>query len=369
MEESGRLLRYEFFRTICRSLGCRKIVLGHTADDQVETMLLFLIRGAGKKGMAAMSEIAPLSQDPSISIVRPFIQIWKKEILRYLRANRYKFRTDRTNLSNLFLRNRVRNQLLPFLSKFNPKVKERLLSLSGIFESDEKLLRELALQFLKREAAFSPKGFIMPARAYRALPLALQARVFQQMVLLLKGDLKKIGYNHFKNILKIVGVEGSDAAVALPDELVLKKSGGQYYLSKTASKARQDFHCSLKVPGTTIWEPTGQRIQATFRGQKGNGNKKKFYLERFDTKEIKMPLELRSWKQGDKIRPFGLEGHQKIQDLLMDHKIGREQRRVWPILVDANGEILWVVGLRRSEAGRVTQKTMKILSLSVQGKQ
>jgi len=209
-ENHLRDVRYEFMEKIRKENAFDSIAVAHTQDDQVETFLMRVIRGAGMKGLTGM-------QFKNNFIIRPLLEISKKEILEYLKENKIKFRTDKTNLESKFLRNKIRNKLIPFLEKdFNPNIKKTIL------ESTNSLIQDYA--FISKLATEKSKGEIS-VKKLTSLHPALQKRIILEKIKEKKSDLKNIESSHINEIIKALKSTKGKNQVVLFKGLKVRKIG------------------------------------------------------------------------------------------------------------------------------------------------
>jgi len=217
-ENELRDVRYAFFEKVRQENNFDLIAVAHNQDDQAETVLMRLIRGAGLKGLSGMNSKNNL-------VIRPLLKTSRKEILNYLHANNLKFRTDKTNKTNLFLRNKIRNKLLPILEKeFNPNIKKTLAESAVAIGSDDVFLNKLAEKYYRKDYAASVEKLLSldPALQRRVLLLAIQAK---------KGDLENIGLAHIREVFKALKSAKSKNQVVKFQGLKLTRKGDKVILS------------------------------------------------------------------------------------------------------------------------------------------
>jgi tRNA(Ile)-lysidine synthase len=302
IEEAARQARHEFFHRVARQTGVKIVALAHTADDQAETFLLRLLRGAGLRGLSAMDWKKKFG---AVTIVRPMLGVWRGEVERYIRERGLEFRIDRSNLSKQFARNRVRHELLPLLeSKFNPRIREVLWRTAEIVREDDKCLTEIARGHIARK---------MPMRRFLKLPKALQRRVLREW----------LGTAEFRGV----------------EEL----------LRKMRAPRPKRVRALQKMP---------TRFEMELVAHRGRSTK---FCEFFDADALGAQISVRFWRAGDRFAPLGMrDGTKKLQDFFTDLKIPREVRAKIPLVCAENGEIAWVVGYRIGEKFKITPQTKRI---------
>lgn len=218
-ENELREIRYAFFEKIRKENNFDLIAVAHNADDQVETFLMRIIRGAGLQGLSAMKY-------KSGNIVRPLLNVSRQEILEYLKKNKLNYRTDRTNQENLFLRNKIRNKLIPYLEKnFNPKIRQTISDATASIAQDADFLQSYAENLADSKKELSAKTLL-------ELHPALQRRMLLQYIQAAKADLKDIGASHIEEILKALRSTKSKSQVVTFKGLKLTRRGDRVTISR-----------------------------------------------------------------------------------------------------------------------------------------
>lgn len=220
LEEAGRLARYSFFEKLAkRWKGC-KIVTAHTLDDQAETVLMRLFRGAGIRGLAG---VLPKRLEGQIEVIRPLILLEKKELLLFLKANKIDFCEDPTNSNHEFMRNRVRHDFLPRLKTYNPQIKFALANLAGVCaDAQEFLMREAASAFKKLNTQKAGKSQIVSLSKLEKLHPYVLKEVFLKCISQVQSDTKRITNEHLEAIAKIQRSNENSLEVHLPSMQVKK---------------------------------------------------------------------------------------------------------------------------------------------------
>lgn len=365
LEDAARLARYRFLEQAARDLAADRIAVGHTRDDQAETLLLRLVRGAGPRGLAGIFPRAG-------RVVRPLIETRHDEILEYLKAARIDFRHDTSNDDLRFARNRIRHELLPILKqKYSGRIVEHLAQAAEILRTDAELLDALAAGAYERVVRTSGATLEIEVDDLASEPSALQRR------LILMG-LKAIAPNRFsgfdqvRRILSLAG-RGEPGPVDLPG-VCAQRHGRTIRLRPAAAGTRVrhaeevGFRYQLAVPGEVavpeagcaITAEAGAAIALTSMTLRREGD-----IAVVAADDLDRSLVVRSRRPGDRFRPLGLAGHKKLQDLFVDHKIARTHRDRVPIVVDKKDRIVWVAGVAVSEDFRVTSRTRDVVILKL----
>jgi tRNA(Ile)-lysidine synthase len=229
-EEGARILRYDFFCRQAKKIGAKKVALAHTKDDQAETVLMRLIKGAGPLGLCGMPA---LRNEKESIIIRPLFEIWREEILAYLKENNIAYRIDASNFSSAYLRNRIRNELLPYLSgEFNPNIKEVLTNTAeSLAVAFEYLHKQGKRKFKSVTHKFNGR-IILDGKKIKGFPEAIQREVFRQALRELKGDLRRIRYQHWKEFASLLYERPAGSVVDLPGEISIEKEKDKLIFSR-----------------------------------------------------------------------------------------------------------------------------------------
>ncbi len=362
MQEAARYARYEFLLRTAIEFRATTIATAHTADDQAETVLMALLRGAGPGGLAG---IPPLSErrvgDTIVKIVRPFLEVWRSEVLDYCRANGLSFREDSSNRQTLYLRNRVRHHLIPLLSaEYNSKIKRALCRLGDILREEDRYLKTQAISFLTTLLEPGDASSFRLKREGLPKDLALLRRVLYETLRSLEVEPTWDSVQRLVEALQ----SSSSPSFTLPGALRVSVRPEALYLRKTGKETPPSFEVPLEVPGVTDLPELRLQIEAILLS-KEEGSTYPLLEEgsaRLDYSRVKGQLWVRSWRPGDRLRPLGLSGTKKLQDLFVDCKVPRPERHKIPIFVDEE-KILWVPGLALSEEVKVQDATQQILLL------
>ncbi|MFB3896452.1 MAG: tRNA lysidine(34) synthetase TilS [bacterium] len=386
-EEMAREIRYAFLQDIAQKEQANKIALGHNADDQTETILMWLLRGAGIEGLAGM-EIARKSEVPNIKyqvpnklrcscqnqiyIIRPLLETSRKEILEYLKEKKQKYRVDKTNLKPIYLRNRIRNNLIPQLEKeYNPNLKETLLRTATILRDELTYFESAAEMILacirNRERT---DCFAINLSEFRHLDRAIHRHLIRQSILQVCGTLTGIGFDHIEAILELAKSGGDGLMLHLPGQVTVRIEQDElcFYLGRP-KKDRMLVREPIAVPGTTTNQSFEITITTELKKITAIDKNRLLRLDRFtavlDADKLQFPLTLRNWQMGDTFIPLGMTGKKKLHDFYIDEKIPRTQRDKVPLLIAGNGNIVWVVGQRIDERYKITQTTKRVLRIRV----
>jgi tRNA(Ile)-lysidine synthase len=348
IEAAARAERYAWFESAARVLGATRVATGHTQDDQAETVLLRLLRGAGSRGLSAIR--------PRRGIyVRPLIDIRRAELRDELRRRGEPFRDDSSNLDLQIPRNRLRHEILPLIALHWPGAVVALARFAELAADDDRFLAETARQVSSAVTLPSAGGVQqVDVRGLSKLPAALARRIVRQAVETVGGA---PSFREIEAVRVLAGADKREGHLDLAG-LAVERKGPLLRFGVQPSGSAQDgaFEYCLAVPGLVAVPETGTTIRASLkRGgaiRHGRGEPVSLAVLREDA--VAAPLVVRNRRPGDRLRPFGAPGSRKLQDVFVDHKVPREARDRVPIVVDRMGRILWVVGLTIAEECRVT---------------
>jgi len=350
-QAAAREVRHAFLRRVATEVGARWIALGHNRDDRVETVLLNILRGSGLDGIAGLAAVdAPL--------FRPLLEVSRAEIEAYCASHSLHPRHDSSNDKTDYRRNRLRAELLPHLaSYYNHCVGDSLLRLSDIAAADTELLNELALDSLQSVTrSESDTERVLDAVAMARLPLALRRRVLRAAIETVRGDLRDVSMEATERILNALATERSEV-VSLPFREI---SHVDVALEMPTIRIRRLTAAAQALPWRYLLDVPGElalpHAALVLESRRGNSPSAATAMSAsgqnlliFNLREICLPLTVRSWQPGDRMRPQGLGGTKKLQDLFTDRKIRGEERLRFPVVVDAAGRVLAVIGLQADE--------------------
>jgi tRNA(Ile)-lysidine synthase len=348
IEDAARRLRYEFLLRSAKTMGANKVAVGHNADDQAETILMRLIRGSGPHGLAGIPPVRRLGDATGPQIIRPLLDVWRSDIMCYVRAHKLRYREDETNKSPEYLRNRIRLQLLPRLEKeYNPQIKQRLAGAASALaiENDfmESEARLLAAEIVIEK---NPGRVVFDAALLDDLHSALRRRVFLALVQLARPDAPMLEALHYENADACV--QADRGRLDLPGGLRLDVSEGAGLIFDTSRRhaiPRRAFDVS--IVGATVIHDLGLTIRTKVMGKiKSPARLIRMCTpnrQYFDLDTVRPPIEVRLRRPGDSLRPLGSGGNKKLKDFFIDKKIPRFLRDRIPLLI-SNGRIMWVMG-------------------------
>ncbi len=367
LEEAAREVRYHFLAEVARSTGAERVAVGHTLDDHIETILMHLIRGSGIRGLRGL---LPINQYPtpanSITVIRPLLSVSREETADYCRRHRLNPRLDVTNLSLSPLRNRIRQQLLPLLRRYNPGVAEALLRTARIATDDLAFLEEKAGEWWDRVARVEGKTIILDKAKLLSLQPALKRLLLIKTMEALLGTLKDVEARHIEELMEALD-KPAGKVITLPEGLIFSIEYDRFLVGADpaalcpfppiAGEYRLEIPGETRLPGWLIEATVLTPPPAEIRPEDD-------FSACFDFDKTGARVVLRSRRPGDRFQPLGMSQPKKLNEFMIDAKIPQTWRQRVPI-VSSDEQILWVVGWRINERARVTEATRRVLCLKM----
>ena len=360
-EAGARAVRYRVLRDAAHDFDASAVALGHTLDDRVETFFLNLLRGAGLDGLAGMPATR---HECDLRYVRPLVDVARSEVDAYAKTQGVPYREDPSNRDPRYERNRVRHELMPLLETFNPSVREAVGRATDALDDLASHLNNEADDLLARARLESDEtGAAWDAAVLRTAHRALQRQALRRAIARVHGDLDGITAEHLEAMSDLVHEGRSGRCVALPRSLIARFQADRLIVERPSrsASAMEPIAVPLKRDGSTEVEQLGWRfVVDEMRGSHPHPSGR---LEaRLDAGTMVGPLSVRNRRPGDRIRPLGLGGTKKLQDIFVDAKTPRHHRDAVPLVCDDQG-ILWVTGLCLDERAEVTPETQRTLRL------
>jgi tRNA(Ile)-lysidine synthase len=368
-EARARVLRIRFLTEIAHQIGAQRIALGHTRDDQAESLLLRLIRGSGARGLAGIYPVV------DGLLIRPLIEVRHRDILVYLKAKRLRYHIDATNRDIALTRNRVRRQLLPLLERqFNPAIVDVLAQTADLLRDEDGHLDGVAREEYGRIELERGTAVALDVDALKALPPAIRRRVLRLALTSARGDLRRITLRHVERSLELLDTRDGRGAVSLPDGCLIRREGPVLRVFRRAPGERTADGrfpgaaigpALCPVPGEVPLAGLGLRLRARVVARDRlsvdlkSGGRDRAYL---DADLMPGPLLIRGRRPGDRFVPMGGPGTRKVKSFLIDRKVNVDDRERIPLVLSGD-RIAWVVGYAIDERFKVTPMTRRILVL------
>ncbi|UCF61980.1 MAG: tRNA lysidine(34) synthetase TilS [Anaerolineaceae bacterium] len=384
LEEKARLARYRFLVRSANERGIHHIATGHTSDDQVETILMHFLRGAGPSGLRGMLPLTRLDdwigipEAEDMVLIRPLLEITRDQTQAHCAVIGLEPIEDESNLDMSFTRNRLRHELLPLLETYNPGIR-RVMSRTGkVMAGEAALLAHLVANHW--ESIILPRGegvlaFNVPL--FLEQPIALQRALLREAIAKLRPSLRDIGFEIIEQAIHFISIPQRGKCLSVVGELEMLHFADEVLLRDPEASIEflhypqliSDKEEEIIVPGQIQlahgWtlEMESDQVDATKRAEwmaETSGR-----VAALDERFIGAPFSLRSSKPGDRIRLLGMEGRTKVSDLLVNHHIPQPARSRWPLVVSGD-QVLWVVGLRMSHDARIRDETQKVIVFRLQ---
>lgn len=372
IEEAARLVRYEFLGDLARDAGCQRIVVGHTADDQAETILMHFVRGAGLDGLRGMGPISPLAGSPELFVVRPLLAVTRADVMEYCKTHELVPMFDPSNDDLTFFRNRLRHELLPLLESYNPQIRERLLRTAEVVRADVDYLDVQARKHLDSIMEGVAHDYLRLAlEPWRQLPLSLRRRTLREAVWQLHQSLRDVSFAPIEQARYVAEHGDVGARSSLPGPLELVVGYDTILIREQTDSTELEGPQlvdkgvrSLAVPGLVKLNK-GWQIRAdastrhAFRQHSQTPNRWREYIDA----DAAGSLIVRARRRGERMVPLGMHGnHAKLSDIMIDAKIPRTLRARWPVVAN-HAHPVWLVGLRIDDRVRIHAGTKRVIQL------
>ena len=376
VEEAARQCRYTWLLKQAEALAVQAVAIGHTADDQVETILMHLLRGSGLDGLTGMPyrQIFPL-WNAAIPVVRPLLDTWREETEAICREAGLEPVQDASNLSPRFFRNRIRLELVPYLQEYNPRAKQHLWQTASILSEEQSVLQAVKEKaWLDCFESRSDRWLSLRLPQLTGLHDSLRKTVLRRGLLELQPGLRDIDFDITGRLVEFTSRITRSGEMHLFNDLWVNQTsdrltiwvgrpglreffphlepGSQYIMNQPELLQTPDWNMEvIEVPMES----------AALTGECDSGE----YLVRLDAGKAVFPLVIRGLVSGERISPLGMDGKtQKLSDYFINHKIPRQARQNWPLVVSGD-QVVWIPGLGISEAAAVTPQTRRVLRLSL----
>jgi tRNA(Ile)-lysidine synthase len=368
VEEAARHARYAFLAQVAQRVGARVIAVAHNADDQVETVLMHLMRGAGLAGLRGMQYKSQIPNS-QFHLVRPLLDVQRVEIESYCKQHYLKPRFDRSNLDTTFFRNRLRHEVLPFLEKLNPNLRRVLLRAARAIADDYDFLHAQARDAFARVAREEGGAIVFDRAAWRALHPALQRGTLRAAVQRLRGDLRNIDWTHVEDARRVALEKPTGAQATLPDGLMLTVGYDDFIVADAARAAHfpdlpllRVERLPLPAQGVAALPDSDWVVETRVLDRRVETSDRWSAL--LDFEKCRGEIFLRRRCAGDRFQPAGMDRHTKLlSEFMIDAKIPRDARDALPLLV-VGDQIAWVCGWRVDARAHTTAATRQFLQIT-----
>jgi tRNA(Ile)-lysidine synthase len=397
IEEAARELRYAFLGRVVKEVGANRVAIGHTMGDNVETILMHILRGTGTNGLCGLAPCSPIvydrqemssstetasaakGQQGNLLVIRPLLNITREETASYCQEHELHPRVDSSNVSLSFFRNRLRLQLLPLLRQYNPSIDQALLRLADIAKEDNAFIEQQASELWNEVARQENNTIYLDKKHLASLPVALQRQLLRAPVTELVGDTRDIEASHIEAARKLIN-KPTGKRICLPHGFIYQGGYDEIVITSTAKQSQLPLcpfpplpgQVPLKVPGKTVF--SGWNVTASIVRERTDSpssrhtlctSKRTYQGNLFvdlDLRKTGTKLVVRKRRPGDRFQPLGLGMPKKLYEFMIDVKIPRSWRNHIPI-VSSPQQIIWVVGWRIDDRVKTTEASKEILHL------
>ena len=357
-EEAGRILRYRIFNEILEKKGGGKIALGHNLNDNAETVLIRLARGTGPKGLEGIPPVRD-------NIIRPLIECSRELIEKYCAENDLEFKTDSTNLMDIYSRNKIRLGVMPVLAELNPNAAENILNTANLIKEENSYIEKMSGKAYTSCVLKDEGGKVsLDLGKLRSFDDIILKNVLRKAVLSARGSLKDISSAHI-DILSGLMAKGTGKSVSLPGIRAEISYGKLNIHPANEEKKSEPFCVPLEINSTVRIENIQKKIILELKNKKFDKNEHNLYTKTFNYDKIKGSLEFRTRKSGDFIRIKGAESGKSLKKYFIDSKIPVSQRDSIP-LVACGSDILWICGWRISDYYKADENTLNLLFITLE---
>ncbi|MFP3897221.1 MAG: tRNA lysidine(34) synthetase TilS [Anaerolineales bacterium] len=388
LEEAARQARYTSLRSLARALDSRCVAVAHNADDQVETILMHILRGSGLSGLRGMLPTIwmdemrlgnPQPQRPPekarVRLVRPLLDVPREEIAAYCAAQGLAPRFDRSNLDTTYFRNRLRHELLPHLETYNPNIRRALRRMADVIAADHEVLRQLRDETWPRVVCReSDEAILYDLEEFQKLSLGLRRSLLRQGIHRLRFSLRDIEWGHIDDAITLIDGGEVGSMIDLPRGLCLRLTysdillADEDYRLPRRDRPRVREPVPVPLPGRRALPARGWVFETCFIRvwdlPPGWDEEQHPHTAYLDAARVTAPLVLRPRREGDRFVPLGLDHSQKVSDFMINVKIPRRERDTIPLLT-CEGKIIWIVGWRLDARYAVTPETKRVLVTKV----
>jgi tRNA(Ile)-lysidine synthase len=372
LEEQARRARYDFFQKLMVHHGYTKIAVGHQKNDNAEAVIMHLLRGSGIRGLAGIPPVR------GHRVVRPLIDLARSEIITYLKENQIPYVVDASNTDPAYERNRIRHHLIPLLeNNYNTNIVETLHRTADLCREEETWFNQYLQPLLNKAVNRESQTYLeLNDRILMTESRAVQRRLIRGALNRWHGHLRRMGACHIESVIALIPTEAIGKMVSLPNGITaVRDTAGLCFRKGDRSAplvpADPPEFCytvpEIDPSPLTIDIPESNcrlifEINNCFRCDALPNHNRDWAW--FDLDHLIFPLHIRNFRPGDRINPYGMQGSQKIKKLFIDRKIQVVQRQKIPIL-ESQGTLLWIAGIRRSNQAIVSDKSRHVLLVKV----
>jgi len=330
----ARTIRYNFFENVVKKHNAKYLATAHHGDDLVETILMRITRGSNLNGYKGFNTFEQLKD---YILIRPLVEYTKDEIKEKCQSNNIEFVTDLSNDSDKYTRNRYRHNILNFLKQENKNVHEKYYDfskeLSEAYDLIEEISKNKLIEFYKNNE--------LSLIEFQKEKIIIKKTILEKILSsVYKDDINKLTKKHINDILDLINNNKPQLSIELPNNILAIKTYDKLTFKNNINKNDEYEYIledKLELPNGTL-EMLSKDIDDTSN-----------YTIRLNSEDLKLPLYVRNKKDGDKMIVKNMTNHKKVKDIFIENKISLHDRRIWPIVIDSEGKIIWIPGLKKSE--------------------
>lgn len=358
-EMAGRDERYKFFQSISNKYGYNKVAIAHNVNDQAETVIMRMMRGTGLEGLGGIRA----KRDKNI--IRPILSLSRDEIETYCDEKELEPRIDKTNLENVYSRNKVRLDILPYMKEhFNSDIIQTLNRMAGVLQKDDEYISQQCNKSFEEYCKIESKCLIIDKKIFE-LHDAVVTRVIKKALIDYSGKYTNFEMKHIYDVIDLVK-KGTNKRIDLPNDIIAENIYDDIHLKYRENKIEKkndEIFISKEELANNTFSFMNYIVNIEVINKKNNIEfSNNDLIKHFDYDNIVDGIIIRTRKDGDKIRPLGMKGNKKLKDIFINSKVPKDDRDIVPITCFDNS-IAWIVGYKVSEDYKVTEKTKKIIKI------
>ncbi len=373
-EEAGRKVRYQAFLESCRKNECNKIAIAHNKNDNAETILFHLFRGTGIKGLTGIDPTREMvEEDSEATIIRPILFAERREIEEFLKREKIDYKTDSTNLTEDYTRNKIRNRILPYAtSEINVGTVDHIIDAASQLKEAYLYIENMVSDRFHTLVVQKDNVYQINIQSLEKEDIVIQKGIIKRVLELCAGSHKDLELKHVESILSLK-VKQVGRYVNLPYQLIGEKGYDSIRIfrlkpSKGEKKELTPFPAiTLEIPGEILIAEIGKRLETQLISyKKDEPIPKSSCIKWFDYDKIENAVEIRTRREGDFLQVNAAGGRKKLKDYFIDHKIPQKQRDSQLLITDGS-HIMWIPGLgeRISEKYKVDETTKNVLLMKM----
>ena len=342
----ARNIRYQFFDAMVKKYEANYLMTAHHGDDLMETILMRMVRGSNLSGYSGFKKIVEMD---GYQIIRPLISLTKHQLMEYDYQNQVPFYLDKSNEKDKYTRNRYRKYILPFLKEEDPNVHLKFLKFSNTLNDSSVFIERITKESFKK----CVKDHKILVDCFLKEDVFIQKEILYSFLRdYYQDDLILIHDKHIELLMSLFHSRKANCFVNLPNDVLARKTYNEISFLKDV-----DDITSYEIEfDRYVMLPNQHSIELVDSVDNNSNN-----VCRLNSKEILLPLIVRTRRMGDRIHIKGLNGSKKVKDIFIDKKITADERDLWPIVLDSRGNVVWIPGIKKSKFDKKTTEEYDII--------